>query len=94
MKKLLVVSLLFFATGIAYALTEQTATRPDDKTGTASTSEQLTADTPKTTVMGNAFVAPKDWSVRVQGPATIVEAPEGDSSVALVDVAAKSPERH
>lgn len=92
MKKLLVVSLLFFATGIAYALTEQTATRPDDKTGTASTSEQLTADTPKTTVMGNAFVAPKDWSVRVQGPATIVEAPEGDSWVVLVDVAAKSPE--
>ena len=33
---------------------------------------------------------PKDWSVRVKGPATILEAPEGDSWVALVDVEAKT----
>ena len=35
------------------------------------------ADTPKTTVMGNTFIAPKDWTVTVKGPATILEAPEG-----------------
>ncbi len=58
----------------------------------AQTSEHLAADTPKTTVLGNPFVAPKDWSVRVQGPATLVEAPEGDSWIALVDVQAKSPD--
>jgi len=53
-------------------------------------SERLSADTPKTTVLGNAFVAPKDWSITVKGPATILEAPEGDSWVALVDVQAPS----
>lgn len=52
--------------------------------------EKLSADTPKTTVLGNAFIAPKDWSIRVKGPATILEAPEGDSWVALVDVEAKT----
>ena len=51
--------------------------------------ERLAADTPKTTVMGNTFIAPKDWTVTVKGPATILEAPEGGSWIALVDVAAK-----
>jgi CubicO group peptidase (beta-lactamase class C family) len=58
----------------------------------AQASERLTADTPKTTVLGNPFIAPKDWSVRVNGSATILEAPEGDSRVALVDVQAKGPD--
>lgn len=58
----------------------------------AQASERLAADTPKTTVLGNAFVAPKDWSIRVKGSATILEAPEGDSWIALVDVQAKGPE--
>ena len=47
----------------------------------AQTLEHPSADTPKTTVLGNSFVAPKDWSVRVKGPATILVAPEGDSWV-------------
>jgi CubicO group peptidase (beta-lactamase class C family) len=34
-------------------------------------------------------VAPAGWSLRVRGPATILEAPEGDSQLALVDVRAK-----
>jgi CubicO group peptidase (beta-lactamase class C family) len=58
----------------------------------AQTPEKLSADTPKTTVLGNAFIAPKEWSIRVQGPATILEAPEGGSWVALIDVQAKTPE--
>ena len=36
--------------------------------------ERLAADTPKTTVEGNAFIAPAGWSVAVRGPATILEA--------------------
>jgi CubicO group peptidase (beta-lactamase class C family) len=55
-------------------------------------SEKLSADTSKTTVLGNTFVAPKDWTIRVKGNATILEAPEGDSWVALVDVQAKTAE--
>jgi len=51
--------------------------------------ERLTADTPKTTVAGNTFVAPAGWSLYVQGAATILEAPEGDTHVAIVDVKAK-----
>jgi CubicO group peptidase (beta-lactamase class C family) len=58
----------------------------------AHASERLSADTPKTTVLGNAFIAPSDWSIRFKGPATILEAPEGNSWIALVDVQAKGPE--
>jgi CubicO group peptidase (beta-lactamase class C family) len=78
MKKLLVCSLLVLAS--ALLLGQAGAQAP----------EKLSADTPKTTVLGNAFIAPKDWSIRVKGPATILEAPEGDSWVALVDVEAKT----
>ncbi len=49
----------------------------------------LTADTPSTTVRGNTFVAPEGWTLSVRGPATILEAPEGGSSIALVDVEAE-----
>lgn len=52
--------------------------------------ERLAADTPKTTVAGNTFIAPKDWSVTTKGPATVLEAPEGGSWIALVDVQANS----
>ena len=51
--------------------------------------ETLAADAPKTTVMGNTFVAPEGWTMSVRGPATILEAPEGGSWVALVDVDAE-----
>lgn len=51
--------------------------------------EQLQADTAKTTVLGNTFIAPAGWRVSVRGPATIVAAPEGDSRIVLVDVRAK-----
>jgi CubicO group peptidase (beta-lactamase class C family) len=52
--------------------------------------ERIAADTPKTTVMGNTFVAPKDWTLTVKGQATVLEAPEGGSWIALVDVGAKN----
>jgi CubicO group peptidase (beta-lactamase class C family) len=57
------------------------------------TSTRLSSDTPSTTVFGNAFIAPKDWSIRVKGSTTILEAPEGDSWIALVDVQAKGPDQ-
>ena len=62
------------------------------RAATESTSEKLNADTPKTTVLGNTFVAPKDWTIKVKGNATILEAPEGDSWVALVGAEAKTAE--
>ena len=56
----------------------------------APVSERLTADTPKTTVGGNTFIAPAGWTITVVGPATILAAPEGDSHLALVDVQAET----
>lgn len=58
-------------------------------TAAASTSEKLSADTPKTTKAGNSFIAPAGWTLSTKGPATILEAPEGGSRVAIVDVQAK-----
>jgi CubicO group peptidase (beta-lactamase class C family) len=51
--------------------------------------EHLDADTPRTTAEGTAFVAPKAWKLLVRGPATILEAPEVGSQIALVDVSTK-----
>ncbi len=52
-------------------------------------SQVLTADTPETTTFGATFIAPAGWSISVRGPATVLDAPEGDSHVAFVDVRAK-----
>lgn len=52
----------------------------------AGQTERLAADTPKTTTGGNGFIAPAGWTVTVRGAATILEAPEGGSRIALVDV--------
>ena len=56
---------------------------------TAAASEVLAADTPRTTVEGNGFIAPAGWRIEVRGPATILSPPEGNSHIALVDVRAK-----
>jgi CubicO group peptidase (beta-lactamase class C family) len=53
----------------------------------------LAADTPMATVSGNTFIAPVGWRVSVEGPATVVEAPEGESRIALVDVSAREAEQ-
>jgi CubicO group peptidase (beta-lactamase class C family) len=49
----------------------------------------LAADTPETTSMGATFIAPAGWTLSVQGRATILTAPEGDSHIAFVDSHAK-----
>jgi len=49
-------------------------------------SEVLTEDTATTTVRGNELTAPAEWKLSVRGAATIFEAPEGGSFIALVDV--------
>jgi CubicO group peptidase (beta-lactamase class C family) len=83
-------ALIVFAVILCSTLCAQVPSAPAVSVQAA---ERLSADTPKATVLGNAFVAPKDWSIRVQGPATILEAPEGDSWIALVDVRTDGPEQ-
>ncbi len=90
MKKLLVCSLLVFASALLLEQALNASAQPAINAASAQVPEKLSADTATTTVVGNAFIAPKDWSIRVKGPATILEAPEGDSWVALVDVEAKA----
>jgi CubicO group peptidase (beta-lactamase class C family) len=58
-------------------------------TPTEPTAETMGADTPKTTVAGNTFIAPAGWSIIVRGPATILTPPETGSHIVLVDVKAK-----
>lgn len=74
----LTLAFLLIVCGAAHSAADQGAAK-----------ERLSADTSKTTVLGNTFIAPAGWSVSVRGPATIVEAPEGDSRIVLVDVRAK-----
>ena len=58
---------------------------PQPPSPAAPTRETLTADTPRTTAEGATFVAPAGWSIAAAGPAVLLESPEGDSHIALVD---------
>jgi len=91
MKNLLVGFFLLFSCVLLLGQNQSSDQRATNA-ATEQASERLAADTPKTSVLGNAFVAPKDWSIRVKSPATILSAPEGGSWVALVDVQAKAPD--
>lgn len=44
------------------------------------------SDTPGQTSLGVRYTQPKDWTARVDGPTTVVVAPERDLSIAVVDV--------
>jgi CubicO group peptidase (beta-lactamase class C family) len=79
-------AVLLFSASVSYAQSQA----PAAATGGPQAPERLAADTPKTTVTGNPFIAPKDWTLTVKGPATILESPESGSWIALVDVAATS----
>ncbi len=80
-----VLVLLLLTASMLFVQSQTLAANPSG----AQAAERVAADTPKTTVMGNTFIAPKDWTVTVKGAATILEAPEGGSWLALVDVTAK-----
>src|SRR5215469_8609824 len=92
MKKPVVAFLLVLSSVRALGQGQRSSVQPATKPVSSHSYERLSGDSPKTTVLGNAFIAPKDWFMRVEGPATILEAPEGNSCIALVDVQAKGPE--
>ncbi len=68
------------------------AAAPAPATAPAPAAERLTADTPETTALGNAFIAPAGWAISVRGAATILEPPEGDSHIVVFDVKTKDGE--
>lgn len=53
---------------------------------TVTEAQRLAAETPGTTAAGHRFLAPTGWSLRVAGRASILEAPEGGSWVAFIEV--------
>ncbi len=82
----LFLSAFLFSGASALVAAQPAEPSPAPAQGSPPPAERLAADTPKTTVLGNTFTAPLGWSLSVRGPATIMEAPEGDSWIALVDV--------
>jgi CubicO group peptidase (beta-lactamase class C family) len=74
--------------GTAATNSAATGSAATGSAATGSAPERLTADTPKQTVGGATFIAPAGWTFSVRGPATVLESPEGDSRIALVDVRA------
>lgn len=75
------------------ALLAASPARAQDTTPPAPASQPaeagLAADTPSVTADGNAFVAPQEWTLRRSGAVVTLTPPEGDSRLALVDVAGK-----
>ncbi len=80
---MLVAAVLLLA-ALAFSACSASSKQPSASGG----SEVLAADTPRTTVHGNTFIAPNEWKIEVRGPATILEPPEPGSYVVLVDVRA------
>jgi len=52
----------------------------------------LAVDTPSVTFRGNTFIAPAGWTLSQAGAMTLLEAPEGGSRIALIDVQAADGE--
>jgi CubicO group peptidase (beta-lactamase class C family) len=78
MPRRLVLSILVLVAALAWA--QQPASPVPE--------ERLSADAPRTTIGGVAFTAPRDWSLTRRESLTLLQAPEGDLTVALVDIEA------
>ena len=78
----------FFVLAGATIAQDTSATTPAAAT-TPRAAAVMPRDTAQTTSDGHGFIVPAGWSIRRNGAATIVEAPEAGSRIALIDVAAK-----
>ena len=52
--------------------------------------ETLAASAPRATPSGHRFTAPEGFTLSTRGPAVVMRPPEGDSTIAIVDIAAAS----
>ncbi len=62
------------------------AARPVSTALPAPTTEKLTGDAPRATAGGATFTAPSGWTLRSDGPSRVLDAPEPDLHLALVEV--------
>jgi CubicO group peptidase (beta-lactamase class C family) len=51
--------------------------------------ETIGKDSPKATPAGATFTAPAGWTMTTKGPSVVLDAPEGDTHLVIVDVTAK-----
>jgi CubicO group peptidase (beta-lactamase class C family) len=89
---LLFVCILVLSTRIDAQQSDQNSTGSKSNGAATIPARHLLADTPQKTVLGNTFIAPAGWTLTIKGAATILEAPEGDSWLALVDTPTKKAE--
>ena len=61
-------------------------------TAAQTASEILTQDSPRATPAGTTFTVPAGWTMTTKGPMVILDPPEPDSHVAILDVQAKDAE--
>src|SRR5207249_10313650 len=83
-------ALAIFALSACMAMQSASPRQQASTAAPTPTGEVLAADSIRTTVTGNRFTAPAGWRISVRGPATILEPPEGNSHIALVDVSTKN----
>ena len=68
--------------------TAAVAQPPATSDAPAAAAERLAADAPRTTAGGATFTAPAGWSIATDANKTVLQSPEGDSRLALVDMQA------
>ena len=66
--------------------------QPKSPVEMGTTATRLSVDTPQTTSNGSAFTAPADWRVTSGPNMRVLDPPEADSYIALVDVEAADPD--
>src|SRR5215831_17276218 len=72
--------------------TDQPASAPPRTSAPAATAKVMTGDTPSADLDGNTFIVPDGWKFETYAAMVVISPPEGDSHLALVDVAADSNE--
>ncbi|MEO8055886.1 MAG: serine hydrolase [Acidobacteriota bacterium] len=79
-------------TGLALSFVLALPLAASESAAQAPAKEVLAADSLRTTAAGATFTAPAGWTVKTQGPLVVLDPPEGDSHLAIVDVEAKDAE--
>ena len=78
------------ALALSFALASAVSARGEAPAAqTAPATERVEADTPKATPAGATFKVPAGWTMASKGPMVVLEPPETDSHLAIVDVDAK-----
>ena len=87
-------TLLLFATlGPAHAESAASAPEPPASAAAPAGPETLAADAPRGTAAGTTFLAPAGWSLHRTGTMVVLDPPETDTHLVLVDVGAASDAR-